>query len=312
MSISLGSMSDTVSVKCNVCEFDDTEHVSDKGQFNLPLSVVICKNCGLTYLNPRWTKEKYLKFYQEDYDKYYRPNMKTDDRVTEAASNPIILRIKERELFRKEAQHILDIGSGEGNNLKALRQVYKKARFYAIEPSPEAQESLKREHVEILHHDVDGDWDTTNKGKFDLIVMRHVLEHMMDPVETLKKIASCLSENGVFYVAVPNCLNPTAELESKWFRTVHTYYFNKYSLANALKKAQLHPIHAIEGDKYERREIFILAKKPDQPLDMHISSDHFMEQQQVFTDRLKVERSLINVLKRKVTKVFQDVRHLSD
>ena len=299
-------MSDTVAIKCNICEFDATEYVSDKGQFDLPLQVVICTNCGLSYLNPRWTKEKYLKFYKEEYDKYYRPNLAANDKVTDAASNPILNRIKQFNLYENNASHILDIGSGEGNNLKAIRQIYEEADLYAIEPSPDAQTMLKNDGVEILDHDVDGDWDRETRGKFDLIVMRHVLEHMMDPVASLRKIAASLTENGIFYVAVPNCLNPTSELESKWFRVVHTYYFNKYTLSNSLKKAGLQPVQIVEGDKYNRGEIFIFAKKANQLLELEISTTHYEEQRKVYLDKLKDDRSLFKVIKRKILGIIKN------
>lgn len=43
----------------------------------------------------------------------------------------------------------------------------------------------------------------TNK-KFDTIVMGHVLEHVENPVETLKNAKSWLKENGIIFAAVPN------------------------------------------------------------------------------------------------------------
>ncbi|MEL6851338.1 MAG: hypothetical protein AAFP92_22645, partial [Bacteroidota bacterium] len=42
------------------------------GQFGIPLHLAICKNCGLSYLNPRWNKDRYLKYYAQEYDTHYR------------------------------------------------------------------------------------------------------------------------------------------------------------------------------------------------------------------------------------------------
>ncbi|MGB1103629.1 MAG: class I SAM-dependent methyltransferase [Crocinitomicaceae bacterium] len=78
----------------------------------------------------------------------------------------------------------------------------------------------------MLSDDVNSNWYTKLNERFDLIIMRHVLEHFLDPLTVLKRIREVLSEDGVLYIAVPNNLNPTQDLEKVWFRVVHTYYFN--------------------------------------------------------------------------------------
>jgi 2-polyprenyl-3-methyl-5-hydroxy-6-metoxy-1,4-benzoquinol methylase len=42
------------------------------------------------------------------------------------------------------------------------------------------------------------------KGKFDTIIMNHVLEHIEDPIFVLKKLKNYLSDNGRLIVGVPN------------------------------------------------------------------------------------------------------------
>jgi len=62
-------------VDCNVCGENNTEQISSKGKFGLPANVVLCKNCGLGYLNPRWNSEAYINFYSNNYDDLYRPDI---------------------------------------------------------------------------------------------------------------------------------------------------------------------------------------------------------------------------------------------
>jgi 2-polyprenyl-3-methyl-5-hydroxy-6-metoxy-1,4-benzoquinol methylase len=40
--------------------------------------------------------------------------------------------------------------------------------------------------------------------KFDLIILSHVLEHLLNPSVFLKKIKSILSDNGILYIEVPS------------------------------------------------------------------------------------------------------------
>jgi SAM-dependent methyltransferase len=53
------------SVPCNLCGRDEFQPVARRDKYRLPLTTVMCKGCGLLYLNPRPTAVAYGKFYQE-------------------------------------------------------------------------------------------------------------------------------------------------------------------------------------------------------------------------------------------------------
>jgi SAM-dependent methyltransferase len=52
-------------VPCNLCGRDAGHPVARRDKYRLPLITVICKGCGLLYLNPRPTAATYRKFYEE-------------------------------------------------------------------------------------------------------------------------------------------------------------------------------------------------------------------------------------------------------
>jgi len=295
-------MSDFVSIECSICGNDDTQLISKKGQFGLPVNVVICKCCGLSYLNPRWPKEKYMDFYKNEYDRFYRPEILNNKKVKEEGNNPIVERIIENKIFNQPPKNILDIGSGEGKNLKALKTHFNEAELFAIEPSSTSNNLLKNMGANVIGTDVENDWHQNYPEKFDLIIMRHVLEHLMDPINTLRNIRKTLSENGIIYIAVPNNLTPRSHLESHWFRVVHTYYFNKYSLKNTCTKIQLNPILIQEGDKYNRGELFAFANKSKEPLTFSIDEKHFIIQKDVFSRTLKKQNNKFYLFSIKLVK----------
>ena len=41
-------------IKCPICFVDETEELSSSVSPRIKQKVVICKRCGLVYLNPRW------------------------------------------------------------------------------------------------------------------------------------------------------------------------------------------------------------------------------------------------------------------
>ncbi len=295
-------------IACNLCGNDDTKKLAERGQFNLPTNVVICRNCGLTYLNPRWTKPTYFEFYTNKYDKYYRPNIKNKS-VTTNKTIPIFERLSKKGLLDKQPENILDVGSGSGLTLDFFKTKYPKSNLYAIEPSDTAVAMLEKKGIENISRDVDNDWHLAVQNKFDLIIMRHVLEHFSDPIAALKKIESTLTDDGTLYIAVPNCSNPTTPLLTHWFRVVHTYYFNKTTLHGVLNKSQLKLIKAVEGDEFNSGEMYAFAKRAQKDSDsLILDNGNFEQQLEVYESRLKKEHQVYDSFRRQLKFFNQRIR----
>lgn len=287
-------------VKCACCGSDKNELITTKGQFNIPLKMVMCSNCGFVFLNPRKSKEEYINFYTNEYDKYYRPSI--INLKTKTDNNKLGEVIKNRIMdVLPNCKNILEIGSGSGFNLISLREKYKDANYFAIEPSQTSKEILERSNISVISNDADSNWDK-NDVKYDLIIMRHVLEHMMDPITVLKKIASSLSEDGLFYVAVPNAYKPKSPFKS-WVRFPHTYYFSPDSLKVILEKSGLSVVNELsEGDEFNQFELFGLAKKSLVNNEPKIA-DNSKKQREIFNEiskkeanlKYKVKQSLISI-----------------
>lgn len=291
-------------VSCNVCGSYNDEKICTHGQFGLPANVVICKECGLSYLNPRWTEESLIDFYVNDYDNYYRPSM---DKVLKENSlyMPIYNRLKKENFLAGKVDAILDIGSGEGTNLQYLLDKIPNANYFAIEPSPKCQETLKSMGIKILARDIGANLDKEYDSYFDLIIMRHVFEHFRDPVEMLKKVSKLLKENGVLYIAVPNSLNfGKHSLLDHCFRAVHTYYFNIHTLKNIFAKANVEVCTIYEGDAYNEMELIAVVKKGNSS-DVVVSSQNYEIQKTFFEKKIKEENRLINRLKKAINKYLR-------
>jgi len=278
------------STRCNICQADDFELISKKGQFGLPVNVGICRNCGLGYLNPRWDKASYSHFYRVDYDKYYRPDIH-EQSTRLGSTNPILERLERKRLLPDDVNFILDIGSGEGSNLADFGRRFPSSRLFAIEPSEASQELLRGLNIEIISSDAASQWDKDLQGRFDIIIMRHVLEHFLDPAQILIKARGCLSKDGIVYIAVPNCLNPVNRLEGHWFRVVHTYYFNRFSLKNIMSITGLKVRLITEGDKFNPGEIFLVASAGNVVNQLSPSSGHYTIQRDLFLKRIRKENS---------------------
>jgi SAM-dependent methyltransferase len=94
-----------------------------------------------------------------------------------------------------------------------------------------------------------------HRSQFDLVVMRHVIEHLMDPESALRKIAQSLAPDGLYYVATPDMMHPDGSLNDFWYRSVHTYYFSEITLTRLAARAGLEPV-VIRSDNAELWGIF--------------------------------------------------------
>ena len=59
------------------------------------------------------------------------------------------------------------------------------------------------------------------EGRYDIIIMCHVLEHFLEPIATLKQLRSHLTSDGLLYISVPNM----EILNLSQIQNAHTYYF---------------------------------------------------------------------------------------
>lgn len=251
---------------CLVCTSNQYFPYSSKGQFGIETNVVICKNCGFSYLNPRWTKERYHHFYTKEYDTYYRPEVIGKNYHYDSATSikAIIRRSEGIVDFTKGNLNILDIGAGMGDSLIHLKStVNPNSSYYAIESSEYCVNHLKSNGIMVITDDVDSNWHKEHEEKFDIIIMRHVLEHFLDPYQILVKARAVLKPNGILYVAVPNAKKPTKPLLAHFFRVVHVSYFSVRSLTNLFNKTGITAINITEGDASDKHEIFSFNRRSE-------------------------------------------------
>jgi SAM-dependent methyltransferase len=80
-------------------------------------------------------------------------------------------------------------------------------------------------------------------GSFDVITAFHVMEHMYEPLEVLRKIAFWLKPGGIFYFMVPNIDSAGARIfNSYWYALElprHLYHYSPRSLGNMAEAAGL-------------------------------------------------------------------------
>ncbi|WP_043891419.1 class I SAM-dependent methyltransferase [Paenibacillus sp. Aloe-11] len=150
------------------------------------------------------------------------------------------------ELDSNQSYKFLDIGCGEGWALKFFKE-----KSWQVTGMDFSNYGCKQFNPDCVEDILVGDIEKTiksslNKGKYHCILLDNVLEHLLDPLETLKYCSSLLEPNGVLIIEVPNDFSPIQKKlyeenyvsRNYWVVSPdHISYFNRMGLASLCKEA---------------------------------------------------------------------------
>lgn len=162
-----------------------TQPLLDEGTVHL----YDCLACGFQFFNPSLAGG--AEFYEQlhaDGDGYYARNRPENERNVRFA-------------LQKGYRNILDVGCGPGFALDAAKQAG--LETFGIELSrTAAAAAAERGHMvfPVLLENMEPAWE----GKFDLISLNQVLEHVADPPGLVRQCVRFLSPRGAIAIAVPS------------------------------------------------------------------------------------------------------------
>jgi 2-polyprenyl-3-methyl-5-hydroxy-6-metoxy-1,4-benzoquinol methylase len=183
-------------------------------------SVFQCSKCLSVFLGDiELNDEYYEKYYELGY--YGDSNEKKKTFLDKVMNYFFKYSVKRKErLILKSSKRahdrisILDVGCGNGTFLEALDG--KKIEKYGLEINQEGCEICRSKGINV-YKGLLGEVDMKGK-KFDVVTMWHVLEHVEDPVGTMKEVREALNEDGIFVFQVPNARSFGFRIGgAKWF-----------------------------------------------------------------------------------------------
>ena len=132
---------------------------------------------------------------------------------------------------------LLDVGSGLGVFPAAVAALGWNCT--ALDPDERAAEHLSRQ---LGLRTICGDFfalDLAGLGRFDVITLNKVIEHVLDPVAMLERAGGMLTGHGFLYVEVPDVAALADGAEREEFTVDHHHVFSPESLAIAAERAGL-------------------------------------------------------------------------
>lgn len=107
-------------------------------------------------------------------------------------------------LIPRGAHKILDVGCGVGSTLAQLKRLQKADEIYGIEINERAAQVASQKLDHVLVGDIEELELSFENSYFDYIILSEILEHLINPQKTLRKLKVLLKTSGSLIASVPN------------------------------------------------------------------------------------------------------------
>lgn len=231
-------------IVCNLCNSAERRLICTGADRDNPDNPRIyhlyqCVRCELVYLSPRPdTPEELAEIYPPTYESYMMKPGRLLMLMRRIAWRPEIAEIVART---SPDSRILEIGAATGEFLHELRK-HGRPNIFGVEFSADAAHvAQSRYQLDIRVGQLE-DLDIS-ANSIDLVLMRHVLEHLPDPSRTMKTIARILKPRGYCIFTIPNIDSHTVRIFGEdWYGYQiprHFFLFPRHTLVRLLTMAGL-------------------------------------------------------------------------
>jgi SAM-dependent methyltransferase len=216
---------------CNICQHSTTHSLLYvKWGFNI-YKCDLC-NTGQTQIPVNFDVTKI-------YDNSYFQG-KQKDGYSDYPGSELVLRKEFRKSIRKLLEftnpggRLLEIGSAYGF---FLLEAVKYFEATGLEISEVASAYARGRGLNIINSTINEEILSTT-GKFDVLVLLDVIEHLQDPYNNLKLLISHLRPGGIIFITTGDLSSIFAQLSGKKWRLLtppqHLFFFTKISLTKLL------------------------------------------------------------------------------
>lgn len=105
-----------------------------------------------------------------------------------------------------QSQRVLEIGCSQGHTLEWLKKAGHCTWAAGVEPYAELQVDIGSVD-EFFKIDIEKEQPSIEAGSIDMILCLDVLEHLVDPWGTVRKLDALLKPGGLWIISVPNIRN---------------------------------------------------------------------------------------------------------
>ena len=211
---------------CGLCDSTDREVLATRGRGHQPLTTALCRSCGLVSHHPLPSAPEMAAFYAKEYRLAYKGGFEPKRKHSLRALRGAMARASRLMPFLQGGARILDIGASSGEFVYVMGRSGFDAR--GIEPN-EAYADFARQSYGVAMQTGGFEQAAPERASLHLVTMNHVLEHVADPWQALRRIHAWLAEDGALFLEVPN-LSATRKQLGNIFHRAHIWNFTPETL----------------------------------------------------------------------------------
>ena len=227
---------------CPVCGLRDAAALHEQ-RFALPVgsplpsayTVAACTACGACFADTPAPQDAYDSYYQQ-YSRYDDPALGSGGGVTaldRARLDETARLIASLPLARGRSSRVLDIGCAGGGLLQALSE-HGFGDLTGLDPSPACVDRVRQQGYACHRGTFTRHTELPAAGSYELVILSHVAEHLLDVGAALQAIRVLLADGGAVYVEVPDPSRYEVEtfVPFYFFDCEHINHFDRAALAN--------------------------------------------------------------------------------
>ncbi len=219
-------------VSCPLCESETVDVLIEVVQDG---SLGKCKECGLVYAYQRCVAEVLRIYYL-----YYTPSSLTSVKVRaeNAKKRPLQINydLDHIENHIVSRGRMLDVGSASGDFL-----VYARSRGWEVEGTELSgtckQFAEQSMGIEIHYGNVLEIEFGRMKKEYDVVAMRHSVEHLTHPVEELSYLREYMADGGLLYITTPEHANDLELITREHMMPLHVVNYTEDTIKILLEKS---------------------------------------------------------------------------
>lgn len=211
-----------------------------------------CRNCHLVFVDPLPGERELALYYQKEYPRALLPDAQGTRVFTDLLAR-----------LRAEAPNgrLLEIGCSWGT---LLREASDRYECVGVEVSSDCAKFAREQYGLNVYCGTVEQFAISQPGRFDVVLMRHSLEHTRDPRTVLSAVRSLTSSRGTVVIIVPNLDSASARLFGRYWEWMtppaHLYYFSKHTLCRLLQNCGFVPFHN-QTSQGDAMDFFLLAAR---------------------------------------------------
>lgn len=232
------------------------------GPDHLHSAQVRCRTCGLFISQPRadvpemdaYYRSHYYETHWADAESLWQANVLAHQRYTMPVFDSLT-----RGWMPKPGSKVLEIGCGYGSMLTTMRE--RGYRVTGTELSAKAAAFCRSKGLDVVISRV----PPVQPGSFDIVIARHVIEHVSDPRDFVQTLVTAARPGGVILIETENSWTSQYAWERIRARVLgrpgpfrssrdHTYVFGVRHLMRLLREAGCAEVRTMSFGEYAEHE----------------------------------------------------------